>query len=270
MGTLDTAQFQDADKYASYLKTGAGRLRCDLAWENLRGVLPCPAAQRRVLDLGGGTGAMSVRLARKEFQVVLLDNSQEMLGIARKEAEASGVAERICFRRADADQLHELCEPESFDIVVCHNLLEYAADPSAIVHGIAYVLGEDGIFSLLVRNRSGEVLKAAIKSPDLGLARDNLSAQTVVDSLYRNPVRVFDRADVIQMLAHANLGVVAEYGVRVFSNYRDSADPDTETYRHLLELELTLGSQPQFAAIARYIQIIARHSRVAHVSERQT
>lgn len=267
---LETTQFQDADKYSMYLRSSSGRLRCDLAWENLRGFLPDPAAQCCVLDLGGGTGAMSVRLARKEFEVVLLDSSEEMLGIARKEAEVSGVAERISFRRADAGQLHELFEPESFDIVVCHNLLEYVADHSAIVRGISYVLRKDGIFSLLARNRSGEVLRAAIKSPDLGLAKDNLSAQTVVDSLYGKPVSVFNPADVVQVLADANLGVVSEFGVRVFSDYRDLADPDAETYRQLFELEFTLGSQPQFAAVARYIQIIARHSRPAQVSERRT
>jgi S-adenosylmethionine-dependent methyltransferase len=159
---------------------------------------------------------MSVRLARKKFQVVLIDSSEEMLGIARKEGAANGVAMQISYRNADADQLHQLFEPESFDIVVCHNVLEYVADSAAIVRAISYALRKDGIFSLLVRNRAGEVLKAAIKSPDLGLAKNNLSAQTVVDSLYGKPVRVFDPADVVQMLAKANLEVVTECGVRVF------------------------------------------------------
>ena len=191
-----------------------------------------------------------------------------MLGIARKEAEASGVVERISFRHADPGQLQELFEPESFDIVVCHNLLEYLADPGAIVRGISHVLRKDGFFSLLVRSRAREVLRAAIKSSELELAKKYLSAQAVVDSLYGKPVRMFDPADVVQMLVEANLGVVAKRGVRVFSDYREMADPDHETYLGLLELEFTLGSLPQFAAIARYIQIIARHSRAAQVSER--
>ena len=88
---LEATQFQDADKYSEYLRTSLGRLRFDLAWENLQGFLSDPARQQRALDLGGGTGAVSVRLARK-FQVVLLDSSEEMLGIARKEAEASAYA----------------------------------------------------------------------------------------------------------------------------------------------------------------------------------
>jgi S-adenosylmethionine-dependent methyltransferase len=257
---LEATQFQDADKYSEYLRTCFGRLRSDLAWENLQGFLPDPARQRRVLDLGGGTGAMSVRLARKEFLVVLLDSSEEMLGIARKEGEASGVAERISFCHADAGQLQELFEAESFDIVVCHNLLEYVADPSAIVRGISYVMRKNAVVSVLLRNRAGEVLKAAIKSSDWELAKNNLSAEKVVDSLYGKPVRLFDSGDGLQMLSQARLGLVAEYGVRVFSDYLGSADPNDETYRQLLELELILGARPQFAAIARYLQMIARLS----------
>lgn len=260
MRTLDTTWFQDADKYASYLKTTAGRLRCELAWENLRGFLPGEGSRLRVLDLGGGTGFVSVRLARMEFRVVLLDSSEEMLGVARKEAEASGVAARIAFCHADAGQLRELFEAESFDIVVCHNLLEYVADPGAIVRSVARVLRKNAVVSVLVRNRAGEVLKAAIKSDDWGLAKANLAAETVVDSLFGKPVRVFDPAEILDMLAPAGLAVVAEHGVRVFSDYLDSENLDGQAHRQLLELESILGSRGQFAAIARYMQMIARRS----------
>jgi ubiquinone/menaquinone biosynthesis C-methylase UbiE len=63
MRMVDTARFRNADKYASYLKTMAGRLRLDLAWENLRPRLPGNASKRHALDLGGGTGSASVKVA---------------------------------------------------------------------------------------------------------------------------------------------------------------------------------------------------------------
>jgi len=81
-----------------------------------------------------------------------------------------------------------------------------------------------------------------------------------VDSLFGKPVRVFDPADILDMLAPAGLAVVAEYGVRVFSDYLDSENLDGEAHRQLLELESILGSRGQFAAIARYMQMIARRS----------
>jgi len=257
---LDTSRFQDADKYAAYLKTPAGRLRSELAWENLRRFLPGNTSQRRTLDVGGGTGFASVQLARLGFEVVLLDCSEEMLGIARQQAEASDVAARVSLRCADAGQLTELFAPGSFDVVVCHNLLEYVEDPSAVVRDIAHVLRKDAVLSLLVRNRAGEVLRAAIKSGDWELATANLYAKTVVDSLYGESVRVFAPADIHEILSWGGLEIVAEHGVRVCSDYVSAQDMTDEQYRQVFKLELTLGARPELAAIARYIQVIARRS----------
>ena len=47
MRMLDASRFQDADKYEAYLKTPSGRLRSELAWENLRGFLPSNTSKRR-------------------------------------------------------------------------------------------------------------------------------------------------------------------------------------------------------------------------------
>jgi len=193
------------------------------------------------------------------FPVVLLDSSEEMLGIARKEAEACGIGARISFLHEEASRLPELFTAESFDLVVCHNLLEYVADPDAIVAKIAHVLRNEAVVSVLVRNRAGEVLKAAIKSADGALAKAALSAETVVDSLYGKPVRVFAPQLIADLVTRAGLDVIAQRGVCVFSDYRDPKDLAGEaTCQQVLDLELTLGAQPQLAGIARYTQFIAR------------
>jgi S-adenosylmethionine-dependent methyltransferase len=257
---LDTSRFQDAAKYAAYLKTPAGRLRSELAWENLRHLLPRHASTRRALDVGGGTGFASVQLARMGFAVALLDGSEEMLGVARTQAKMDGVTERISFHHADASQMPELFEGGALDVVVCHNLLEYLEEPFGTVCDIAHVLRKDGVLSLLVRNRAGEVLRAAIKSGDRALATANLSAKTVVDPLFGEPVRVFAPAEVRDMLDRAGLEVVAEHGVRVFSDYIGTEEMAGEFYDTVFDLELKLGARPEFAAIARYLQVIARRS----------
>jgi 2-polyprenyl-3-methyl-5-hydroxy-6-metoxy-1,4-benzoquinol methylase len=254
---LDTSRFQDAGKYAAYLKTPPGRLRSELAWDNVRRSLPRNASRYRALDAGGGTGFASVELARMGFDVVLLDGSEQMLRIAREQAEAS---ERISFCRADTGQLPELFDAESFDVVVCHNLLEYVESPFATIRDIARVLRKDAMLSVLVRNRAGEVLKAAIKSGDWKLATTNLNAETVVDSLYGESVRVFALAEVRDLLTRAGLEVVAEHGVRVFFDYMNLENLTDASYFQIFELESALGARPEFAAIARYIQVIARRS----------
>lgn len=257
---LDTSRFQDAGKYAAYLKTLPGRLRSELAWENVRRSLPRNASKYRALDAGGGTGFASVELARMGFDVVLLDGSEQMLRIAREQAEAGRASERISFCRADTGQLPELFDAESFDVVVCHNLLEYVESPLATMRDIARILRKDAMLSVLVRNRAGEVLKAAIKSGDWELATTNLNADTVVDSLYGESLRVFALAEVRDLLTRAGLEVVAEHGVRVFFDYMNLENLTDASYFQIFELESALGARPEFAAIARYIQVIARRS----------
>jgi S-adenosylmethionine-dependent methyltransferase len=256
----DILRFQDAEKYAAYLRTAAGRLRSELAWENLRRWMPRDAAKHRALDVGGGTGFASVRLARQAHEVVLLDSSEQMLRIARQDADACGATPRISFCHAETGQLRELFAASSFDVVVCHNLLEYTDDPSATVRDIAHVLRKDGVVSVLVRNRSGEVLKDAVRSADWRLATANLTAETVADTHYGNCMRLFAPADVREMLARAGLEAVAEHGVRVFFDYVGIEIPTDETYSQIFELESKLGARPEFLAIARYVQVIARRS----------
>jgi S-adenosylmethionine-dependent methyltransferase len=256
----DASRFQDAGKYEAYLKTPSGRLRSELAWENVRSVLPSNTSKRRALDVGGGTGFASVQLARMGYDVVLLDSSEEMLRIAREQAEVGNVAPRISFCHGDAGRLPELFDPESFGVVVCHNLLEYSGNPSAIVRDIANVLRKDAVLSILVRNRAGEVLKDAINSRNWKLAVANLTAETAVDSLYDEPVHVFALAELRDLLTRAGLEVVTEHGVRVFSDYVDLENLTDAAYSQIFELESALGVRPEFAAIARYIQVIARRS----------
>ena len=60
-------------------------------------------------------------------------------------------------------------------------------------------------------------------------------------------------------LAEARLEVVAERGIRVFADYLP-ADllRDEGAYERAFALEQKLGAQPEFAAIARYTQVLAR------------
>lgn len=257
----DSLRFQDAEKYASYLKTPAGRLRSELAWANLRPFLPPAASKLRALDVGGGTGFASVQLAAMGHEVVLLDSSEQMLRIARQQAEVCEMTPQISFCHAEAHHLRELFAAESFDVAVCHNLLEYADDPARTVRDIAGLLRKGGVVSVLVRNRAGEILKDAVKSGDWKLATANLTAETVVDTLYGNRTRVFSPADVHELLSGAGLELLAEHGVRVFFDYLGMENATDANYSEILELESTLGARPEFFAIARYIQVIARPSR---------
>src|ERR1700741_2285029 len=96
---IDKGFGSGADKYAAYLGTPEGRLRLDLAFANLQDFLPDDKASLRALDIGCGTGATAVRLARLGVPVTLVDSSPEMLNLAERSAKDCGVVEKIALKR---------------------------------------------------------------------------------------------------------------------------------------------------------------------------
>src|SRR5262245_29066671 len=156
----------DARRYAVYLETPEGRLRTDLALANLQEFLPASRNQPfRALDLGCGTGAASVRLARLGIHVALLDSSQAMLDLAERAIVEAGLSARITVKQGDATQAADILPAGSFDLILCHNLLEYVDDPGAVLRAAVRVTRDSrAMLSLLVRNQAGEVLKATLQA----------------------------------------------------------------------------------------------------------
>jgi S-adenosylmethionine-dependent methyltransferase len=260
----DGERFQSgADKYAAYLETPEGRLRCDLAFANLQEFLPLPQAtwSLRALDLGCGTGATGVRLARLGIQVTLLDSSAAMLDIAKRAAGEAGVTEKIALKQGDAAEVANLFPMESFDVVLCHNILEYVDNPSAVLSAAARVMRSDSrriaILSVLVRNWAGEVFKAGIQEGDLGAAEHNLTAEWGYESLYGGRVRLFTTNSLVSMLKRTSLAVTAKRGVRVISDYLPPQVSRSADYERIFQLERKLSTRSEFVAVARYTQYLA-------------
>ena len=270
MITADRARFESgAQAYAAYLEKPEGRLRLDLAFANLQEFLPQVKAPLCVLDVGGGTGATAVRLRRLGCNVTLLDSSREMLQIADRIENILCGSGTITLKHGDALRLADLFLEGSFDVILCHNVLEFVDDPDAVLRGVAsLVRGSSAVLSVLVRNRAGEVLKAAINEGDLESAERGLDAEWGYESLYGGRVRLFTPDEIRAMLKRAQLEVIAERGVRVLSDYLPAKVSREADYERIFELERKLGQRPEFAAVARYTHYLARRS--AKVSEDAT
>jgi S-adenosylmethionine-dependent methyltransferase len=257
---IDSDGFQaDAGKYAAYLETPEGRLRLDLAFANLEEFLPAARRPWCALDLGCGTGTVAVRLARLGAHVTVLDSSPAMLALAQRAAQEAGIAEKVVVKLGDVEQVKDLFAAGSFDVILCHNLLEYVDDPDAVLRGAARAMRDSSaILSVLVRNQAGEVLKAAINEGDLAAAETGLSAEWGQESLYGGRVRLFTPESMQAMLNAASLTIAAERGVRVVADYLPPGISRGAQYERIFELERQLGRRPEFAAIARYSQFFAR------------
>ena len=251
----------DAGKYAAYLETPEGRLRLDLTFANLQEFLPVQPFPNSLcaLDLGSGTGAGAVRLARLGVHVTMLDSSLAMLDIAKRAALEGGVSEQVTLRHSDATELSSLFNAGSFDVILCHNILEYIDNPGAVLRGAARVMrSPSAILSVLVRSQAGEVLKAALQTGDVTAAEGALTAHWGEDSLYRGKVRLFTLDGLEAMLTEASLTVVAQRGVRVAADYLPSHVSRTAAYERIFALESKLGKRREFAAVARYSHWLAR------------
>jgi len=261
-GVKSESRFEnDASRYAAYLETPEGRLRADLAFANLQEFLPTSAGVNswRALDLGCGTGAAAVRLARLGIYVTLLDSSATMLALAERTIVEAGVSDKITVKRGDAAQLADIFQAGSFDIILCHNLMEYVDDPGAVLRGAARALRDSSaILSVLVRNQAGEVFKAAIQAGDLAAAENGLTAEWAQESLYGDRVRLFTSDSLRALLTGASLAAFAERGVRVLADYLPAGISRSADYERIFELERKLGSRPEYAAVSRYTHCLAR------------
>ena len=258
----DGDRFQNgANQYAAYLETPEGRLRSDLAFANLQDFLPRSQAEKSLcaLDVGCGTGATAVRLARLGMHVTLLDSSPAMLDIAKGAAQEAGVTGKVVLQHGDATELATLFQTRSFDVILFHNILEFCDDPGAVLRSAARALRDSAaILSVLVRNRAGEIFKAAIQVGDLAAAKNGLTADWGQESLYGGRVRLFTPDSLRAMLTEASLAAIAERGVRVMADYLPSRISRGADYDRIFELERKLGSRPEYAAVARYTQCFAR------------
>lgn len=260
----DRERFQrEADKYAAYLETPEGRLRLDLPFANLQEFLPLPQDKcpLRALDLGCGTGANGLRLVRLGFHVTLMDSSPAMLDIAERAAEQAGISSTIELKCGDVDNVASLFDAASFDVILCHNILEFTDDPGTVLRSAARALrNSSAIMSVLVRNGAGEVLKAAILAGDLDAAQQNLTAQWGNEKLYGGTLRLFTPGTMQPMLKEASLAPIAERGVRVVSDYLSPRVSVSAEYERVFALERILGNRSDFSAVARYTHYLARRA----------
>lgn len=256
---------RDANRYAAYLETPEGRLRADLTFANLQDFLPTSArvGSLRALDLGCGTGAAAVRLARLGMRVTVLDSSATMLALAERTIVEAGVIDKITTQHGDAAHLAAIFQARSFDIILCHNLLEYVDDPGAVLREAVRVMRDSSsILSVLVRNQAGEIMKAAVQTGDLTAAEHNLTADWGQESLYGGKVRLFTSEALEAILKDASLTIKARRGVRVIADYLPAQISRSAEYERIFALERKLGKRREFFGVARYLQCLDRKSVV--------
>lgn len=260
----------DAARYAAYLDSPEGRLRLDLPFANLREFLPASAAvdSLRALDLGGGTGAGAIRLAQLGIPVTLVDSSPMMLALAERAIGEAGLTDKVTFVHGDAANPAELLGGNSFDVILCHNFLEFVDDPAAVLRRAMNVMrNSSSILSVLVRNQAGEAVKAALQLGDLNAAERSLTKEWGQESLYGGKVRLFTPEMIERLFEDAALKVRARRGVRIIADYLPAQVSRSADYERIFSLERQLGKRQEFFGVARYLHYLASPGAAAFKGE---
>lgn len=218
-----------------------------------------------ILDAGGGNGGSAIRLAREGHAVTIVDFSAEMLADGKAAATASGVLERVSFYRADVARIPKLFPEPVFDLVLCHNVLQYVEDVPATLRALVHPLRPRGWLSVVVPNRFAEVYKAAIRELDPERARRLLDREMTRATLFGVAMRAFMPDELDEPLSTVNCPPVARYGVRCLCDWLPNEPKSDPVFMERLErLEMEVADKYPYYLLARFLQTLARKNDVGN------
>jgi len=119
---------------------------------------------KRVLEVGCGLGTATVSFALAGAEVTAVDMSSESLALARQNAKTRGVADRITFLEADAEELSKYVEVEPYDLVYSFGVIHHTPHPERAIREMRRYLEPGGELKLMVYNRwSAKVMRIVIE-----------------------------------------------------------------------------------------------------------
>jgi S-adenosylmethionine-dependent methyltransferase len=236
-----------AEWFDAHYATIRGRVRLALVLERLDAMLPPPPA--RILDAGGGSGAVAIPLAERGYEVTILEPSEGMRRVAHERLTAAGLEVDVV---AGSIEDAASSAPGPFDAVCCHAVLLYADDPVRELRHLRAVVREGGVLSLLEKNRDALAVRPGLAG-EYEEARRLLEDPVAAGNLgIRN--RSWSVPEWEDMLTATGWRADSWSGVRFFS---DGAAEDLapEAFTALLALERDAGRRDPYRGVARLVHI---------------
>ncbi|MEV6258618.1 methyltransferase domain-containing protein [Nocardia sp. NPDC051911] len=237
--------------FARWQTSPWGRLRYTTAAANLTAHLS--AGPLDILDVGGGNGLDALELAARGHHVTIADISEQSLAEAYR-GRARGLDDRVTTRHASIDALGDEFGRGCFDVLLCHNLIQYLPDPAGVIATLAVPLRVSGVLSVIAPNADADPLLSAVRGLDPGGALGMLDAPTRYSVAYETTTRACYPNHVKADLATAGFEVIAHRGIRTVCDYivDDDRKSDPEFYRQLERLELALAARVPYIHLARF------------------
>lgn len=232
-----------------------GVVRLGLIDRQLSEHLPGPPA--RVCDVGGGAGHNSIPLARRGYEVTILDPSEEMLQEARRSlaAEEEAVRGRMKLVGGSGEDASHIFGDGAFDVVLCHGVLIYLENPDPLISALSAVARPGAAISILTKNADALAMRPALE----GRYKEALALFDAKREM--NRLGIVTRTDtVLELTAKLEeYGIRLEqwYGVRVFTDHLDDRPPGPEL-PEVLEAEWEAGRRDPYRGVARLVHLVGR------------
>lgn len=257
---MQDRNFDDiAEKFSRNIYgTTKGLLRQAILWQDLDILLAeMNDGPLHVLDAGGGEGQTAIRMAQLGHHVTLCDVSQEMLKRAQAAAEEKGVSGNMHFVHcAVQDIAQHLASP--VDLILFHAVLEWVADPIAVLQKLWSVLRPGGALSLMFYNADGLLMHNMVAGnfDYVQVGMPKRKKRTLSPDYPRAP------AEVYRWLEQIGWQITGKTGVRVFHDYLRDKTQQQRSFEMLLELETRYCRQEPYISLGRYIHVTARKPQI--------
>lgn len=216
-----------------------------------------PAAPLRVLDIGAGQGQWALEMLAAGHSVLLTDLSRNMLEASRQRIAESHLPEpakqRARWLESGVQDLAQRLD-ETFDLIVCHAVMEWLEQPFSLLQWIQPLLAPRAWVSLIFYNRDGLIFKNLLRANYAKVERQDFRGSR--GSL--TPLNPLAVQDVLHWAEAAGFELVCRSGIRVFHDYvldknNYAKDPDT-----VERLELVYSRVPPFRDLGRYQHFLLR------------
>ena len=149
--------------YLENLRQPWGQIYYDILFEQLQDI-----KGKRVLDFGSGFGLVANHLAQ-DNDVLAVEPNQEMVALRAQDHPYQQFVGSL-------DQLASL-EDASFEVILCHNVLEYVEDRKLVLEEFTRLLKPGGLLSIVKHNEVGRVLQTVVFENDTQKALGLLAGQ---------------------------------------------------------------------------------------------
>lgn len=200
---------------------------------------------KTILDFGCGNGVTSAHYAERNTVVAVEPDGKTL---------AENPYENVRQICGDHRSLTEF-DDESFDVIFCHNVLEYAEERQEIMREFERLLKPDGMLSVLKHNRAGRVMQMAVLLNNFEHANALLDGGCGVASKY-GVIRYYEDGELTRWAPGLKISKVL--GMRTFWDLQQNQElhTDKEWQRQMMALESRVADREEYKSIAFFHHVI--------------